>query len=108
MSTITLYHGSAKKIEKFEDYGVSGLYFAPSIELAAEYIANQADNAIGDYGFIYKVEVSISNVVTTEDIDQLIKCDTVLHSEDENYYRIDCPSKYAIAEMSNNEIGELL
>lgn len=108
MNTVTLYHGSSKKIENFEDYSISGLYFSPSIELAAEYIANQADCAIGDYGFIYKVEISLNDIVITQDIDQLDKCDTVLHSEEENYYRIDCPSKYSIVEMTDNEISELL
>lgn len=106
MSSITLYHGSAKKIEKFEDYGLSGLYFTPSIDLASEYIANQANNAIGDYGFIYKVEILTSDIVITDDIDQLSKCEAVLHSEEENYYRIDCSSKFNIMELSDKEIKD--
>lgn len=107
MPNITLYHGSAKKIENFDDNGW-GMYFTPSIEIANEYICMQADNATGEYGFIYKVEIDENMVVTTEDIDQLGKCIGVLYSSKENYYRIDCPSKFTIIEMTDNEISQLL
>lgn len=107
METITLYHGSVNKIEKMND-NRWGIYFSPSIETANDYIFSQADNKAGEYGFIYKVEINESDIMVTEDIDQLEKSDNVLFCIEDGYYRIDKPSRYNIVEMSSDEISNLL
>lgn len=99
---ITLYHGSLN--EMIPDNTRWGIYLTDSVEVANMYIVSQADNAIGEYGHIYAVEINEVDIVVTSDIDQLAKSSGVLYSIDENYYRIDLPEQYAFRELSPSEI----
>ena len=101
---ITLYHGSLNKIENFRED--KPMYFSESIEVANDYIMMQNNGEIGEYGFIYKVEISFENIVEVEDIDMNGKIEGVLF--DGSYYRIDFTTKFNIIEMSDSEITEKL
>lgn len=99
---ITLYHGSLN--EMIPDNNRWGIYLTESMECANMYIIAQAGDATGEYGHIYSVQIDEKDIIVTSDIDQLAKSSGVLHSIDENYYRIDLPEQYAFRELSPFEI----
>jgi hypothetical protein len=105
MKTITLYHGTLSKIDKFKDANNQGLYFTPRLEIANNYIISQNDNKTGLYGFIYKVEVLESDIENIENIDDIGPFKKVQYNKEDNYYRIDYPSLYNIVEMTDKEIS---
>lgn len=99
MKNITLYHGSAKKIEKFfSNVKGMGLYLSESFDVANDYLMMQSGNELGTYGYIYTVTINESQIEFTNDIDQLEKSDKVLF--DGQYYRIDNCELYNITELN--------
>lgn len=103
----TLYHGSLTKI--IPDNNRWGIYLSESVEIANDYIMIQSDNAVGEYGYVYSVEIDEKDLVFTDDIDQLAKCvPGILYNIEDGYYRIDNPEKYQWNELSYSEIYQLL
>ena len=104
MNTITLFHGSANKIENFIKGRMQGMYFTENIKEANDYILAQADGKTGSYGFIYKVVIDKSNIELTDDIDNSIYSENIYYSPEETYYRIDNMDKYELIELTEEEI----
>ncbi len=102
-----LYHGSHNKIEKLDD-NLWGIYLTNDISIANDYLFSQSDNQIGEYGFIYEVEILESELMPTDDIDQLEKSEGVLFCNEDGYYRIDNPTKYNFRELTIEETNSML
>lgn len=90
-----LYHGSQKEITNFTDS--KSIYFTDDLNVANDYIFLQGNEELGDYGFIYSIEINESEIQFTEDIDQIEKSKNVLF--DGNYYKIDNITNYKISEV---------
>lgn len=104
-ATITLYHGTINEIKDIKDDRTQGLYFTPSIKEANDYNVAQNDNASGEYGHIYKVEVPLKDLEITNDIDNAKKGSKVYYSPKETYFRIDNPKNYKVERVDDVEVS---
>lgn len=79
---MTLYHGSYKEIENFQN---APIWCSNLFDTANNYILAQSEGEAGEFGFIYEVEIDESEIVTVEDF-VAVDCGSILNEKEGNVF----------------------